>query len=72
MIPSNEERATQKLESDDLQETKSRRATRILSGPPKIAGAGNPTSTPFTPRTLAFNTLDRQLPLRKEEPSRFA
>jgi hypothetical protein len=26
-----------------------------------------PTFQPYTPRTLAFNTLDRQLPLREKE-----
>jgi len=29
-------------------------------------------ATPYTPRTLAFNTLDRQLPLRSQEDSRWA
>lgn len=26
-----------------------------------------PTFQPYTPRTLAFNTLDRQLPLREKD-----
>lgn len=26
-----------------------------------------PAFSPYTPRTLAFNTLDRQLPLREKE-----
>lgn len=32
-----------------------------------VRGAGRAQATPYTPRTLAFNTLDRQLPLRAGE-----
>lgn len=37
-------------------------------------GMKSPTSmrsTPFTPRTQAFNTLDRQLPLRQQAEPRY-
>ena len=68
MIPSQGERAAQKLGSDELQEGTSRRSVRRQSTWPQtqMSGAANPSATPFTPRTLAFNTLDRQLPLRSE------
>ena len=76
MIPSPAERATQKLGSDELEEgRRSSRAARRQSKAPEMfgaAGAGNTTATPFTPRTLAFNTLDRKLPLRADGSNRYA
>lgn len=69
LIPSRGERAANKIEVDDMQmkhspvssdrgsdkEWEMKTVTRAI---PK---------TPYTPRTLAFNTLDRQLPLRAGE-----
>jgi len=79
MIPSPAERSTQKLGSDELEEgRRSSRAARRQSKAPEMfgaagaAGAGNTTATPFTPRTLAFNTLDRKLPLRADGSNRYA
>lgn len=79
MIPSAAERAASKIEIDDMQTTKGKGASDSptsdhsgdqnweLKSPPRA------TATPYTPRTLAFNTLDRQLPLRAESHgARFA
>jgi hypothetical protein len=76
MIPSAAERAASKLEVDDMQ------TTAKGKGSPTSENSGEqnwemktvkPTVTPYTPRTLAFNTLDRQLPLRAESHgARFA
>ncbi|KAL3421857.1 hypothetical protein PVAG01_06013 [Phlyctema vagabunda] len=60
LIPSRSEREAAKLDVDDMQK-----------GSPVSENDGmdwemkNRSKTPFTPRTLAFNTLDRQLPLRQ-------
>jgi hypothetical protein len=76
MIPSAAERAASKLEVDDMQ------TPAKGKGSPTSENSGEqnwemktvkPTVTPYTPRTLAFNTLDRQLPLRAESHgARFA
>jgi hypothetical protein len=61
-------RAADKIEIDDMQATKgsptsdnSDRVWEMKSVPQKATPA-----QPYTPRTLAFNTLDRQLPLREQ------
>jgi len=79
MIPSASERATFKIEIDDMQTTKGKRPsdspTSDNSGEQnwEMKSVPKPTVTPYTPRTLAFNTLDRQLPLRAESHgARFA
>ncbi|TVY49819.1 hypothetical protein LOCC1_G000456 [Lachnellula occidentalis] len=79
MIPSASERALSKIEIDDMQSSKGKGASDSpasdyyreqnweMKSHPKAS------STPYTPRTLAFNTLDRQLPLRAENHgARFA
>lgn len=71
MVPSAEDRAALKLGTDDMQMEKSSRFSRAVANKPQMSGA-KPAATPFTPRTLAFNTLDRQLPLRSDDASRFA
>lgn len=79
MIPTAAERAASKIEIDDMQTTKGKRAadspTSDHSGEPnwELKSKSKATTTPYTPRTLAFNTLDRQLPLRAESHgARFA
>jgi len=70
MIPSAAEREANKVEVDDMQ--------MVRDGSPVSAHASDKdwemktvpkvqtTQVPYTPRTLAFNTLDRQLPLRAQ------
>jgi hypothetical protein len=63
-IPSAQAKAARKLEVDDLQgdsptSDASDRRWEMSAVPPTPTG-----KQPFTPRTLAFNTLDRKLPLR--------
>ncbi|TVY59082.1 hypothetical protein LCER1_G000700 [Lachnellula cervina] len=79
MIPSASERAASKLEIDDMQTSKGKGAsdspTSDNSGEQNWEMKSHPKSTltPYTPRTMAFNTLDRQLPLRAESHgARFA
>jgi len=68
MIPTAAMRAADKVEIDDMQATKgsptsdnSDKAWEMKSVPQKATPAQQ-----YTPRTLAFNTLDRQLPLRAQ------
>ncbi|KAF4632566.1 hypothetical protein G7Y89_g5564 [Cudoniella acicularis] len=69
MIPSAAQRAADRMEIDDMQSEA------------KMTGAGNESDSnlemkhvqkaaavPYTPRTLAFHTLDRKLPLRSDNP----
>lgn len=72
MIPSPGERTIVKLSGDELQDGSSPRSRRRQSKATEMSGAVRPSATPFTPRTLAFNTLDRQLPLRSEGSGRSA
>ncbi|TVY18427.1 hypothetical protein LARI1_G004659 [Lachnellula arida] len=79
MIPSAAERAASKLDIDDMQTSKGKGAsdspTSFNSGEQNWEMKSHPKSTltPYTPRTMAFNTLDRQLPLRAESHgARFA
>lgn len=67
MIPSAGERAASKMEIDEMQLDDSPVSPRSgkaweMTTPPKQP------AVPYTPRTLAFNTLDRQLPLRSADP----
>jgi len=76
MIPSATERAASKLDVDDMQASKGKGSpTSENSGEQnwEMKSVPKPAVTPYTPRTLAFNTLDRQLPLRAESHgARFA
>lgn len=75
MIPSAAERAANKLGVDDMQ-TSSKKGKGFYSDSPasdrsaeqnwEMKSVPKTTVAPYTPRTLAFNTLDRQLPLRAE------
>jgi hypothetical protein len=64
LIPSKRERSLNRMAVDDMQkhspvsdrDDKEWEMTGLRPGP----------KTPYTPRTLAFNTLDRQLPLRTQ------
>jgi len=63
LIPSKAEREASKLDLDDMQ-----KSSPISDGSGKdweMQGLRTGPKTPFTPRTLAFHTLDRQLPLRQ-------
>jgi len=68
MIPTYEERAANRIEVDDMQLKDSpvsnhgNNKTWEMTSP----SSSRAQATPFTPRTLAFNTLDRQLPLRAD------
>jgi len=74
MIPTAEERAANKMEIDDMQtkhspmSDNSERSWEMK----KYPGVQATPAQPYTPRTLAFNTLDRQLPLRSQQESRWA
>jgi len=79
LIPSKAMREASKMEVDDLQaETKgspaSENSAHGIWQMKSVRATVTPVpQQPFTPRTLAFNTLDRQLPLRQQQPStRFA
>lgn len=69
LYPTAAERAQDKLELDDMQgdSPASERGEREWEMKNIDTGAAVGNKQPFTPRTLAFNTLDRKLPLRKEE-----
>lgn len=82
MIPSAEERAASKIEVDDMQTTmaggrghKEKNGVQIKDSPVSETTSDREwemkalpgKQVPYTPRTLAFNTLDRQLPLRAQE-----
>lgn len=69
LIPTPGERAASKIEVDDMQQKHSPVSSDGRSDKEWEMKAV-PKSTlkqPYTPRTLAFNTLDRQLPLRAGE-----
>lgn len=75
MIPNKEERRIRKEEKDDIAAhmPAGYGGSTISVDPDKWEmhevpkGARAAEKQPFTPRTLAFNTLDRQLPLRAEQ-----
>jgi hypothetical protein len=69
LIPTAEERAANKMEIDDMQVKHSPMSDNSereweMKKFPKVQATP---AQPYTPRTLAFNTLDRQLPLRSQE-----
>lgn len=70
IYPTAAERAAAKVEIDDMQYASDNNSEREWEM--KNVSAAK---QPFTPRTLAFNTLDRKLPLRateKKVAARFA
>jgi len=70
MIPSAAERAAEKLDFDDMQDSPG--AFDKYSDKLEMKNVSRTQTVPYTPRTLAFNTLDRQLPLRAHQDSRWA
>jgi len=73
LFPTAHQRAANKVEVDDMQMTKESPAS-VNSGREwemKNVARQQPATVPYTPRTLAFNTLDRQLPLRSQEAGRW-
>jgi hypothetical protein len=72
MIPTAEQKAAHGVEVDDMQMTKDSPASERSNDKEwELKPVPKQQPTPFTPRTLAFNTLDRQLPLREQgQPSR--
>jgi len=76
LIPSAAERAADKVEVDDMQMAKdgSPVSDRGSDKEWEMKSVSKVQTVPYTPRTLAFNTLDRQLPLRArpEDAPRFA
>jgi len=67
MWPTAAMRAAHKIEVDDMQMTKDSPASDRSDHVWEMKSVPKTQPTPFTPRTLAFNTLDRQLPLRSQE-----
>jgi hypothetical protein len=65
MIPSASDRAASKLDIDDMQDSPG--AFDKYSDKLEMKNVSRSQAVPYTPRTLAFNTLDRQLPLRATE-----
>lgn len=65
MIPTAAMRASSKLEVDDMQGSPTSDNGSDRQWEMKRVAATP--KTPYTPRTLAFNTLDRQLPLRQNQ-----
>lgn len=63
LIPPASERAASKIEVDDMQ-MKPSPVSSVGGRSDKEWEMKAVPKTPYTPRTLAFNTLDRQLPLR--------
>jgi len=76
LIPSAAERAANKVEVDDMQMVKgdSPVSDRGSDKEWEMKSVSKVQTVPYTPRTLAFNTLDRQLPLRArpQDAPRFA
>ncbi|KAH8813262.1 hypothetical protein F5884DRAFT_820874 [Xylogone sp. PMI_703] len=64
LIPSAAERAARKLDTDDMQMDNSPVSENNKEWEMRTPAAA--AKQPFTPRTLAFHTLDRQLPLRSQ------
>ncbi|CAG8948770.1 hypothetical protein HYFRA_00001892 [Hymenoscyphus fraxineus] len=62
-IPSAAQRAADKIDVDEMQMKGGNGSDNGSETNIRV----NPTSVPYTPRTLAFNTLDRQLPLRSHQ-----
>jgi len=67
MIPSAAERANRAMDVDDMQMAKDSPISNHSSDKQwELKSVPRQQTTPYTPRTLAFNTLDRQLPLRAQ------
>jgi len=65
LIPTKEQREAQKTEVDELNDSpSSAHSGEKLWEMRSVPGTASTMKQPFTPRTLAFHTLDRQLPLR--------
>lgn len=69
MWPTAEMRAAAKLGMDDMQDSPS--SERGSDKEWEMKAVPRAQAVPYTPRTLAFNTLDRQLPLRSQQVPRF-
>lgn len=67
MIPSAAQRAASKVDVDEMQMKSSPMSDNNSDTDFQMKGLRATPKTPYTPRTLAFNTLDRQLPLRAAE-----
>jgi hypothetical protein len=87
MVPTAAERANGKIEIDDMQSMPKSRFGRNKSGVSvqdsplsdknsdkewEMQRVKATPKVPYTPRTLAFNTLDRQLPLRAAAEGRWS
>jgi len=72
IIPTAAERAANKMDVDDMQMKGSPTSDRNSDKEWEMKSVPRAQATPYTPRTLAFNTLDRQLPLRAQGEGRWA
>jgi hypothetical protein len=86
LIPTSAQRAASKIEIDDMQTMSTAHPKKPNTNPQTKDSpisdnnsdkewemkAVPKTQTPYTPRTLAFNTLDRQLPLRAQGAGKWA
>ncbi|KAI9047731.1 hypothetical protein LZ554_008441 [Drepanopeziza brunnea f. sp. 'monogermtubi'] len=71
MVPSAAERAARSMEVDDMQMTKDSPVSDNASEREwEMKNVPRQPAVSYTPRTLAFNTLDRQLPLRAQDYER--
>jgi len=66
MIPSAASRAADKMDVDDMQMTGGNNSDSNSDSNVEMKSV-RVNTVPYTPRTLAFNTLDRQLPLRSHQ-----
>jgi len=70
LIPTKAQREARKVELDEFNESPSSdHSGEKLWEMKSVPGVASSVKQPFTPRTLAFNTLDRQLPLREKTTS---
>lgn len=68
LIPTAAQRAASKVEFDDMQMSADSPVSDTSKKEWEMTSVTRPVNTvPYTPRTLAFNTLDRQLPLRAQQ-----
>lgn len=67
LIPTAAERAANKLDIDDMQGEAKMTGANDSDSNLEMKNVHKANTMPFTPRTLAFNTLDRQLPLRSDQ-----
>jgi hypothetical protein len=65
LIPTAAQRAANKVDVDDMQMKGGNNSDNNSESKFEMNVRAN--AVPFTPRTLAFNTLDRQLPLRSQQ-----